>query len=216
MWRTFADGRPGIAFHIARLCAEHGYATVPADAGRNHRRVHAGTPVHSPDSESVRDLRPILQRIDPAALLRDERRQPERDAVSLLLFSATPRPALFAPTTGAPSLLRAVSLSDGLKPVYDLATRVAEHADRLLGVRLHASMFRSSQNGTCRSSSTGSQGAFARGTPARIPSATFYGPATKVWRDLFGRDGLLANLVGLISDSDKSLRPDVEPFTADQ
>ena len=210
LWRTFADGRPGIAFHIARLCAEHGYATVPPTLAEIIAASMLAPQVHSPDSESVRDLRPILQRIDPAALLRDERRQPERDAVSLLLFSATLRPALFAPTTGAPSLLRAVSLSDGLKPVYDLATRVAEHADRLLGVRLHASMFRSSQNGTWQEQFDGLTRR-VRAWHARADSKrNIYGPATKVWRDLFGRDGLLANLVGLISDSDKSLRPDVE------
>ena len=210
LWRTLAGGRPGIAYHIARLCAEHGYATVPPTLADIIAASMLARQVHSPDSESVRDLRPILQRIDLAALLRDERRQPERDAVSLLLFSATLRPALFAPTTGAASLLRAVSLSDGLKPVYDLATRVAEHADRLLGVRLHASMFLSSQTGTWQEQFDALTGR-VRAWHARADSKrTIYGPATKVWRALFGRNGLLAKLERLISDSDKSLRPDVE------
>lgn len=210
VWRTLGGGRPGIAYHIARLCAEHEYATVPPMLADVIAASMLAPLVHSPDSESVRDLRPILERIDPAALMRDERRQPERDAVSLLLFSATLRPALFAPATGAPSLLRTVSLSGGLKPVYDLATGVAEHADRLLGVRLHASMLRSSQTGTWQEqfdALTDRVRAWHTGADSK---RNIYGPANKVWRDLFARDGLLAKLVRLISDSDKSVRPDVE------
>ena len=210
LWRTLRGGRPGIAYHIARLCAEQEHATLSPTLADIIAASMLAPHVHSPDSESVRDIRPILERIDPTALLRDERRQPQRDAVSLLLFSATLRPALFAPTTGATSLLRAVSLSDDLKPVYDLAVRVAEHADRLRGVRLHASMFRPSQTGTWQKqfdALTARVRAWQAGADSK---RNIYGPATKVWRDLFGRDGLLAKLVRLISDSDKSFRLDVE------
>ena len=210
LWRALAAGRPGIAYHIARLCAEHGYANVPPPLADVIAASMLAPAVHSPDSEPVRDLRPILERIDPATLLRDERPQSERDAVSLLLFSATMRPALFAPTTGATSLLRAVSLSDTLKPVYDLTTRVADHADRLLGIRLHASMLRSSETGTWQDqfdALTGRVRAWHAGADSK---RNLYGPATRVWRDLIGRDGMLAKLMRFISDSDKSVRPDVE------
>ena len=210
LWRALAAGRPGIAYHIARLCAEHGYANVPPTLADVIAASMLAPAVHSPDSQPVRDLRPILERIDPAALLRDERPQPERDAVCLLLFSATMRPALFAPTTGAPSLLRAVSLSDTLKPVYALATRVADHADRLLGIRLHASMLRSSETGTWKDrfdALTGRVRAWQAGADSK---RNLYGPATRIWRDLIGRDGVLAKLMRLISDSDKSVRSDVE------
>ena len=210
LWRALAAGRPGIAYHIARLCAEHGYANVPPPLADVIAAAMLAPAVHSPDSESVRDLRPILERIDPAALLRDERPQPERDALSLLLFSATIRPALFAPTTGAPSLLRAVRRSDTLKPVYDLATRVADHADRLLGVRLHASMLRSSETGTWQDqfdALTGRVRAWHAGADSK---RNLYGPANRVWRDLIGGDGVLAKLMMLIFDSNKSVRPDVE------
>ncbi len=209
LWRALAASRPGIAYHIARLCAEHGYANVPPPLADIIAASMLAPAVHSPDSEQVRDLRPILERIDLAALVSDERPQPERDAVSLLLFSATLRPALFAPTTGAPSLLRAVSLSDTLKPVYDLATRVADHADRLLGVRLHASMLRSSETGTWQDQFDALAGR-VRAWQARAGSKhNIFGPATRVWRDLIGDDGVLATLMKLISDSDKSVHPDV-------
>ena len=211
LWRTLGAGRPGIAYHIARLCGSHdSYATLPPMLADIIAASMLAPHVHSQDSVSARDLRPILERIDPTALLRDERRESERDALSLLLFGATLRPALFAPTTAAPSLLRAVNLSDGLKPVYALASRVAEHAVRLLGVRIHASMFRSSQTGTWQQqfdALTGRVRAWHAGADSK---RNIYGGATKVWRDLFARDGLLARLMRLISDSDNSLRPDVE------
>ena len=210
LWRALAAGRPGIAYHIARLCAEHGYADVPALLADVIAASMLAPAVHSPDSEAVRDIRPILERIDPAALLRDERQQPERDAVSLLLFSATMRPALFAPATGAPSLLRAVSLSDTLKPVYDLATRVADHADRLLGVRLHASMLRSSETGTWQDQFDALAGRVRTWQSGADSKHNIYGPATRVWRDLIGGEGVLAKLMRLISDPDKSVRSDVE------
>ena len=210
LWGALGTGRPGIAYHVARLCAEHGYASVPPTLADVIAASMLAPAVHSPDSESVRDLRPILQRIDPAALLRDERPQPERDALGLLLFSATMRPSLFAPATGAPSLLRAVSLSDPLNPVYDLATRVADHADRLLGVRLHASMLRSSETGTWQDQFDALAGRVRAWQAGADSKRNIYGPATRVWRDLIGRDGVLAKLMRLISDSDKSVRPDVE------
>ena len=210
LWHALRSGRPGIAYHIARLCAEHGYITVAPTLADVIAASLLAPHVHSPDSESARNLRPILERIDPSALLRNERRQSERDALSLLLFSATLRPALFAPTTGAPSLLRGVSLSDGLQPAYDLASRVADHADRLLGVRLHVSMFRSTQTGTWQEQFDALAGRVRVWHAGADSKRNIYGPATKVWRDLFGRDGLLAKLVRLISDSDKSVRLDVE------
>ena len=210
LWCALGAGRPGIAYHIARLCAEQGYVTVAPTLADVIAASMLAPHVHSPDSESARDLRPILERIDPTALLRDERLQPERDALGLLLFSATLRPALFAPTTGASALLRAVSLSDDLNPVYDLATRVADHADRLRGVRLHASLFRSSQTGTWQEQFDALRERVRAWHAGADSKRNLYGPATKVWRHLFSRAGLLAKLVSLISDSDKSVRPDVE------
>ena len=206
-WPLAAPASPTTSLDCA---AEHGYADVPALLADVIAASMLAPAVHSPDSEAVRDIRPILERIDPAALLRDERQQPERDAVSLLLFSATMRPALFAPATGAPSLLRAVSLSDTLKPVYDLATRVADHADRLLGVRLHASMLRSSETGTWQDQFDALAGRVRTWQSGADSKHNIYGPATRVWRDLIGGEGVLAKLMRLISDPDKSVRSDVE------
>ena len=209
LWRALRDGRPGIAYHIARLCAEQRYAAVPPTLADVIAASMLAPHVQSPDSESARDLRPILERIDPAALLRDERRQPERDALSLLLFSASLRPALFLPSAGAPSLLRGVSLSGSLGPVYRLATTVADHADRLQGVRLHATFFRPSHTGTWQERFDALAGRVRAWHAGADSKHNIYGPATRVWRDLLAR-GPLAKLVRFISAPDRSARPDVE------
>ena len=209
MWRALRDNRPGIAFHIARLCAAQGYAATPPALADVIAASMVAIHVQSPDSDSARDLRPILERIDPAALLRDERRQPERDAVNLLLFSAALRPALFLPSTGAPSLLRGVSLSESLSPIYRLATTVADHADRLQGVRLHASLFRPSHVGTWQERFDVLAGRVRAWHASADSKHNIYGPATKLWRDLLAR-GPLAKLVKLISAPDRSARSDVE------
>ena len=210
LWRALHAGRPGIACHIARLCAEQKYAAIPPTLADVIAASMLAPHVQSPDSESARDLRPILERIDPSALLRNERRQPERDAVGLLLFSAALRPALFAQTTAAPSLLRAVSLSKSLKAVYQLATLVADHADRLQGVRLHASLFRSSHTGTWQEQFDELAGRARAWQAGANSKHNIDGAATKVWRDLLGRGGPLTKLVKLISDSDKSALPEVK------
>ena len=57
-----------------------------------------------------------------------------QDALNLMLFCATFRPALFAPVTVAAPLLRRVSLSGSLAPVAKLADVVAGHAEGLHGV----------------------------------------------------------------------------------
>ena len=145
----------------------------PLATRRRHRRIDACAPRAlarqrggagpSTHPRRPRSDRAVARRAAPTGARR----------LSLLLFSATLRPALFAPTTGASALLRAVSLSsDDLKPVYGLATRVADHADRLRGVRLHASLFRSSQTGGWQEQFDTLTERVAHGTPARIPSAT--------------------------------------------
>ena len=209
LWRTLADGRPGIAYHIARLCAEHRHAAVPPMLADVIAASTLAPHVHSPDSESVRDLRPMLERIDPEALLRSEQRQAERDALSLLLFSAALKPALFLPSTVAPSLLRGVSLSESLSPVYRLAAAVARHVDRLQGVRLHAALFRPSHAGTWQDRFDALARRVREWQAGADSKHNLYGPATKVWRDLLAH-GPLARLLALISFPDESARSDVE------
>lgn len=200
LWQSIDSGRLGIAYHIARLLTQRGddergippANLLAASALANH--------VHSADGQVVTALRPLLESIDVGDLLQNDFH--ERDAVHLLLFCAALRPALFAPSTGAVSLLRSFSAPDGLTSVYDLGNSVAGHADRLQGVRLDANLIRTTLRG-------GWQGEFTtfvarvgdwrnRAKSQRI----IFHRANRVWRKLVDENGCLAELVELISIDD--------------
>ncbi len=142
-WQAIRDGRPGAATLLSRLAAARPEGSrglpppdlIEATALAGHLRA--------PDDDFAAALRPILEGIDPDDFGRGAPAPEDLDALHLLLLSATLAPALFAPTTGAPALLRQIHTSEPLAPVYTLARQVADYADRLHGTALDASLLQS-------------------------------------------------------------------------
>ena len=212
IWTALRSARFGIAYHIARLLPADGStdASIPLP---NLIAASALAPyVTSPDDPFAQALRPFLDTLDPAAHLQDStQRSQDRDAVNLLLFSATLRPTLLAPSTAAAALLRAVHMSGGLEPVYSLATEVADHADRLQGIRLHAPLFRPRLNGSTWDEDFRSFVARTRDWRVRADSKrNLFGRANTVWRDLLIPGGRLAELIELLSEANETSRSRVE------
>ena len=210
LWRAIGMGRSGIAYHIARLLAEQGVANPFPPAELIAASTLAGH-VQSDDSRVVSVLRGIFENINPDKLLNSDFGDHETDAVNLLLFSATLRPAVFAPSTGATSLLRKVSVSsEGLAPVYALAMNLADHADRLQGVRLDSSLFRAKGGGNWQELF----GAFVMRVGewrTRAESKrNLFARADRVWHDLLGDSGCLEELAALIQRDDETDRSRVE------
>ena len=145
LWQSL-EARPGIAYAIAHLLTEHGYTDPDVPPAELVAAVVLADHVQSPDGPIVQALRPILAHIETLDLSRHDQRQ--EDAINLLLFSATLKPTLLAPVTGAISLLRRLKLSSALAPVSRLMVTVADHAERLQGVRLDASLLGAAQNAT--------------------------------------------------------------------
>lgn len=140
-WTALHEGRPGAAFFIARLAdpqPDRTPALPPADLVA---ATALAAEVRAPGDEFAAALRPVLSGIDPEDFAAADARS--QDALNLLLFSSTLAPALFAPATGAPSLLRRIHTTEPLAAVYTLAVRIAEHADRLHGTPLDTSLLRS-------------------------------------------------------------------------
>ena len=143
VWQAIRDGRPGAATLLSRLAAARPEGSrglpppdlIEATALAGHLRA--------PDDDFAAALRPILEGIDPDDFGRGAPAPEDLDALHLLLLSATLAPALFAPTTGAPALLRQIHTSEPLAPVYTLARQVADYADRLHGTALDASLLQS-------------------------------------------------------------------------
>ena len=200
LWRSIDAGRLGIAYHIAKLLEEQDYEKNDIPPANLIAASALAAYVQSADGELVTALRPLLESIDLDSLSYSD--EGNRDAVNLLLFCAALRPALFAPSTGAASILRRISAPEFLTPVYTLATTIANHADRLQGVRLDATRIRSALLG-------GWEDEFAtfvarvgdwrkRAESQRI----IFHRANRVWRDLFAENGCLAELIELISADD--------------
>ena len=204
LWNSIGH-RPAIAYHIARLLSEQdcdSAALPPADLVA---ATILSDRVRSADGKTADALIKHLGQVDPDQLSRSDPHV--QDSLHLLLFSATMRPALLVPATGAPSLLRRVNVSDSLTPVHDLAVAVAEHGERLERVRLDVSLFGqfdwSEQMESVR--------ARIRDWLRKAKSQRIlYGPAHRVWLNWLGEAGCLGKLAALLLDPDCGKRHDIK------
>lgn len=199
-WRAIHSDRPGIAYYIAKFAPgqDNDKKTMPqanliaASVLANH--------VQSADGEVVTALRPLLESVETERLSRNDCQN--KDAVNLLLFCATLRPALFAQSTGAASMLRCISVPEILAPVYKLAITVADHADRLQGVRLDASLIRATLRGDWEDEFTTFVARVSDWRNRAKSQRIIFHRANRVWQDLFNENGRLAELIALISKDD--------------
>ena len=210
LWRALENGRPGIAYRIVLHLADQGRADRMRPSADVIAASMLATHVQSADSPVVGAIRSIMERIDSSELLPDDLEDDDRDAVSLLLFSAALRPALLAPITGATSLLRRVHMSESLSPVYGLGKVVADHADRLQGVQLDASLLQPTLNDTWQQEY---ESFVTRVNDWRTRAGSkrnLYHRANQVWHDLLAGDGCLAELTTLMSGDNATDRTRVE------
>lgn len=208
VWRAVEIGRPGIAYHIAKLLTEQGAADPSMPPADLIAASILADHVQSADDKVVDYLRPFLERIDTQSLSRSDWRN--RDAVNLMLFSAALRPALFAPVTGAPALLRRVSLSIPLERVYALGTTVANHVERLPGVRLDAFLFSASLRGAWQDEFETFVARVVDWNNRAKSQTILFQRASRVWKDLLSGDGCLARLVAMISKTNEEAKDDVD------
>ena len=206
LWQS-VDIRPGIAYHIARLLAEQDCTDPllpPADV------VVAATLadcIRSADGAVVEALRPVLARIEGSPSVQ------QQDAIGLLLLSGTLRPALLAPVTGAISLLRRVTLSTRFAPVSRLAGIIADHAERLRGIRLDASLLSAAFSATewqekFDDFSWRVRNWHDKAEQRRNKAAA----ARRVWARWLHTDGCLGELVRLLSKKDPGEKQKIQKF----
>ena len=200
IWHAIHAGRPGVAYHIAKLLTERDDDPGAIPPANLIAAMALAGHVHSAHGEVVSALHALLESIDPDSLLRNDRR--EQDPINLLLFCATLRPALFAPYTGAAVMLRRISMPDVLTPVYQLAKDVADHADRLQGVRLDADLIRTTLRGGWQDEFMTFASRVADWRNRADSQRIIFVRANRVWRDLFNETGCLAELTTLISKDD--------------
>ena len=201
LWQAIREGRPGLAYHVARLLGadgEDGRARPSADLAA---AVALAGHVQCAQDPVAKALRPHLVRVAAADLARDD---PElRDALQLTLLCATLRPALFAPRSGAAALLRRVRLSDPLRPVEELAAAVGAHAQRMRGAGLDAALLDAALSPSMWSQRFEDFTVRVRDWRKRaVNRSDPYRPAQRVWTRWLRAEGGIAELIARISKAD--------------
>ena len=201
LWRAVGNGRIGLAYHIARLDNSNADRETRGQPSPRiaKRRSHWG--VRSAAPTTIWPAPSAASSVHSVVLTSTVSEAPTRDALNLLLFSATLRPALLSAQRGASvPLLRRVELSGDLSAVRGLATTVADYAGtaadrspRRLDTRYDARRggVERPHSGYCR-----------RGPPPgeteRRRRPSFFAPASYVWQRLMGRSGVLGELARML------------------
>ena len=198
VWHAVGGGRLGLAYHIARLDqVSGGHPAQPSP--ELLAAVALGTALHGPDDDLAAAYG---QRVGLLGGLDfDGVEQPIRDALNLLLFVATLRPALFASQHGASiPLLRRVELSGDLTPVYRLAVIVANHAEKLQTVHLDVPTLTAIlDEGVWKDRIASHAEAVVRWREGAAAARLLFAGAGAVWQHWLGAKGILGELVRLLA-----------------
>ena len=191
-WNALACKEVGIAYHIARLarqseefCAPH--ALVAALVLSEH--------ICSPEGELVEGYAAHLEKMGDIPYADAG----VNDSLNLLVTAATLRPSLFAPHTGAVSLLGQIELSRPLKPIADAALQVSKRCARLQGIDIHRLQV-SLDGGDFRRQADALVDTIKGSAKDAELHRERYAPAQRVWQ-YWVTSGLIHRLVQNVSDA---------------
>lgn len=203
LWAAIRNGKLGLAYHIASL-NEEVEDTARHPSSELLATVALGSLVSGPEEEIVQEfgrrVGAVFGNLDFGKV-----DQQTKDALNLLVFSASLRPALFAPQqTGAISMLKRVELSSTFTPVYRFAESMAHHADKLKGVQLDVSTVAAVVDEEVWQNRWEQHlERVDNWRAAPVPNFMF-APANHVWRHWTGSGGVLATLTDLVSRDNAS------------
>ena len=209
VWEAVGNGRLGLAYQIAELNQVlEGQPVQPSP--ELLAAVVLGTAVSGPDDRLALEfgcrIGSLLASLDFGSV-----DQATRDTLNLLLFSASLRPALFASQQGGCiPLLRRVELSGDLTPIYRLANAVANHAEKLQGVRLDVTTLSAILDESVWRDQVEKHIEDVGRWRSSVGAATFlFAPASHVWKQWLSRGGILSELANLISTDQPTHAPRV-------
>ena len=198
VWQAVGEGRIGLAHHVANLArATRGNVNHPTP--ELLEALALGSAVSGPEDELSIEF---AQLVGPLSGLNFEACDaPLRDALNLLLFAASLRPALFSSQQGASiRLLRRVEFSGGLAPVRSLAYAVAACAEDLQGGRLDVTRLTAILDVGLRSDWIDDTRERVERWHQGAVSASFIGPARAVWQHWLSPRGPLGELRRLLTE----------------
>lgn len=126
------QGRPGLAFHLARCLERFGSTRRPFVPSWLIRVWTFGHAVVFPKGQLSGLLQDDLKHYRSTSPSNSNRQW--QHAMSLLIRAATLRPAIIAPITGAASVLRDFDLQSGSIQLYNFCSRIGAYGERLQGV----------------------------------------------------------------------------------
>ena len=198
IWRAVGKGRIGIAYHVAKLARATGSGTAHPTP-ELLEAVALGVALRGPEDDFANAF---AQQVGPLSGLSFEACDPPlRDALNLLLFAASLRPALFSAQNGVGiRLLRRVKFSGGLAPVRSLANVVAACAEKLQGAWFDVDTLTGLLDEGLWSDRIDEHRELFETWRAGAVSATFiYAPAGAVWQELLSSRGVLGELTRLLT-----------------
>ena len=210
MWRSLREGRGGLAYQIALLKSQVELPELRYPASDLIANVVLGRAICGPEDKIAHTFDKHAEVVLGNLPFEDD--DPDtKDALNLLLFSAAVRPALFAPLTGAISMLQGVELSSELAPVYHLSDAITGHTPYLHGLHLDLGQFSAVLDGTVWEDRLERHVQEVNEWRAAAESEEFlYKPAAKVWRHWMQKGGILFDLANLLSGSSSKSFPKVE------
>ncbi len=197
IWHAVGKGRIGLAYHVAKLVRATG-GSMAHPTPELLEALALGTAVRGPEDELSIGF---AQQVGPLSGLNFEACDaPLRDALNLLLFAASLRPALFSSQQGASiRLLKRVEFSGRLAPVRSLAYAVAACAEKLQGGRLDVATLTAILDVGLWSDWIGDTRERVGRWHEGAVSASFIGPARAVWQHWLSSGGPLGELRRLLT-----------------
>ena len=209
VWNAVREDRIGLAYQIARLRPTVESSGVMHPASELLATVALGGSVCGPEGELAQDFAKYAEAVLASPTFEDA--GPEtRDALNLMLFSASVRPALFAPQSGAISMLQRVELSSELTPVYQLKEAIAGYTQYFQGIHFDLLRLNSILDATVWEDRLEKHAEQVKGWRNAAGSEQFlFKPSEMVWKYWLHKGGILFELTSLILGHSKASAPRV-------
>ena len=205
MWDSIGEGKLGLAYQIALFRQKVDSEEFLNPSPNLLAAVAFGSLLHGPDGLLTQKFdhhfRPVLenqQNFDSES----------RDAINLLLFSASLRPVFFASPTGAISMLKSVELSGDLTTVYQFAMKVVDYAGKLQGVHFDLQQLTSMLDSTLwekRLEDITNQ--VSEWVASALGERYQFEPSNKLWQYWLSKNGILRELANdIVKGTDSSVK----------
>ncbi len=213
LWRTVGAGRIGLAYHIAKLRRAAG-ASEAHPTPELLEALALGMALRGPDDDLAVAY---AQRVGPLSGLDFEACDaPLRDALNLILFAASLRPALFSSQRDASiRVLGRVDPRGRLSAVRSLARAMAECAEKLQGRQLDLVTLEATLAGGLWGDWIDEHRERVARWRTDAASASFIGPARAVWQRWLRSSAVLGELSRLVTNGTVADVPRVREIVSD-